>query len=242
MNNTRIRKKPKSKKNLRHAKKRLARSLKIIQKKSKIPKIVPEFAEEPDFLKEIKRTPKGLRTYVPTKPISAYASTFQKTEWLRLLTLKLHSHAYSKDDSQGVGQKNRFDFLALVMENLCHRKFKIKDTELNWVACEEFGISGVAHVHVLFSFDYLKAKERLDKIPKIDFSEEKGEFYREALESVNFFWRKLSKNHSAVDFHWSPMWENEGLVNYFCKLEEGREEKHFKFSKFWEIHENLVAA
>jgi hypothetical protein len=238
MNTTKTRKKPKSKQNLRHAKKRLARTLKIIQKKSRIPKIVPECDDEPDFLKEIKRTLAEQKTYNPNNEVHAYASTLQKTEWMGLLTLKLHSRAYSKDDFHGLGRKNRFDFLDLFMENLRNRKFRIKESEFKWVACEEFGISGDGHVHVLFSFDYLKSKGREDKIPKIDFSEEKGQFFREALESANFFWRKLNKNHSTVDIHWRPMWENEGLVNYFCKLEDGRPDKEFKSSKCVEIHEN----
>ena len=242
MNNTKTRKKPKSKKNLRQAKKRLARSLKTIQKKSRIQTNLPGTGKEPDFLSALKRTPLELKNFEPKKPVHPYASTLQKTDWMGLLTLKLHSKGYSKDDLGGQGRKNRFDFLDLFMENLRNRKFRLKESEFKWVACEEFGISGDGHVHVLFSFDYLMAKEKRSKIPKIDFSEEKGEFFREALESANFIWRKLNKNHSTVDIHWSPMWENEGLVNYFCKLEDGREEKHFKFSKFWEIHENLVAA
>lgn len=240
MEKSKTRKKPKSKQKLRHAKKRLARSLKIIQKRSKIPKIVPGNDNDPDFLEALKKTPSGFRTYEPKKPVHPYAATLQKTDWMGLLTLKLHSLSYSKDDHGGYGRKNRFDFLDLFMENLRNRKFRLKESEFNWVACEEFGNSGKGHVHVLFSFDYLKAKERADKIPKFDFSEEKGDFYRETLESVHFFWRKLSKNHSGVDFHWSPLWENEGLVNYFCKLEDGREEKNFKFSKYWAKSFHLI--
>lgn len=239
---TKTRKKPKSRHGHRQAKKRLVRSLKIVRKKSKITKSVPAIKDEPDFLMDIIRTPSGLRDYIPKKPVHPFAVTLQGTEWMGLLTLKLHSHSYSKDDFHGLGRKNRFDFLDLVMENLQNRKFRIKPSEFNWVACEEFGISGDGHVHVLFSFDYLRAKGREDKIPKIDLSEEKGQFFEEALESANFFWRKLNKNHSTVDFHWSPMWKNEGLVNYFCKIEDGREEKHFKFSKYWEIHHHLKAA
>jgi hypothetical protein len=242
MRKTKKQKMTKPKKKLRYSKRHDPKGKKEKLKKSNILKIVPKYDEEPDFLKEITRIFDGLRTYTPKRPVSAYAYTLQKTEWMGLLTLKLHTHAYSKDDLQGIGQKNRFDFLGLVMENLCNRKFKVKESQLNWVACEEFGISGVAHVHVLISFDYFKTNGKAEKIPKIDFSEEKGEFYREVLESVNFFWRKLSKNYSAVDLHWSPMWENEGLVNYFCKLEDGREDKFIKFSKYWEIHEDLKAA
>jgi len=238
---TKTRKKPKSRQRIRHAKKRLARSLKIIQKRARIPK--SSYAEdEPDFLKQLKGTPSGLRDYIPKNPVHPYASTLQKTEWMGLLTLKLHSRSYSMDDLKGEGRKNRFDFLDLLMENLQNSKFRIKPSEFNWVACEEFGISGDGHVHVLFSFDYLKAKDRKDKIPKIDFPEENGQFLQELKESVDFFWRKLRESHSTADIHWSPMWKNEGLVDYFCKLEEGREEKHFKFSKFWEIHGNLKAA
>ena len=234
--------KPKSKKKLRYSKKWIPTSKKVGAKKPKILKTVAECEDEQDFLKEITRTPNGLRTYKPKRPVSPYAHTLHETEWMGLMTLKLYAHPYSKNSAQG--QKYRFDFLGEVMENLCNcsRKFGLKEAQLNWVACEEFGFSGVAHLHVLFSFDYLKSKKREDKIPKFNFSEEKGDFYRETLESVSFCWRKLNKNHSSVDFHWKPMWENEGLVNYFCKLENGMDEKDFIFSKYWKIHGSLKAA
>lgn len=231
-------KRPKSKRTARLAKRKLVKSIKITLKKFKRIGITA-LDDDLDFV-SLSKGSSGLKTYEPQKPVHPFSDSLQKTEWMGLLTLKLHSHAYSKDDLHGGGRKNRFAFIAHVMKNLCNRTFRVKESELKWVICDEFGKSGVGHVHVLFSFDYLKAKGREDKIPKIDFSQEKGDFYRQVLESANFFWRKLNKCHSTVNIHWRPMWENEGLVNYFCKLEDGREEKHFKFSRYWEIHENLL--
>ena len=237
-------KKPKSKQRLRLAKKRVARSLKSLQKRTAIPKIIPFQESDADFLAVIK-SPLGLRDFDPNdnrfNGVDPYAFTLQKFQWLGLITLKFHSLSYSKDDFRGDGRKNRFDFLAHFMENLSNTKFRIKPSELNWVACEEFGFSGAGHLHVLISFDYLKQKGREDKIPKFDFSEN-GQFYQEGREAVGFVCRKLRVNPSSVDFNWRPMWKNEGLVNYFSKNEFGRVEKFFRFSQYWEIHENLKAA
>lgn len=125
------------------------------------------------------------------------------------------------------------------MDNLCNRKFKIKKSDLNWIACEELGQSGVAHVHLIFSFDHLRTKNRTDKIPKIDFDEEKGGFWKEVVETTNYIWAKFRPNERSVDIHWSPKWLNNGLVNYFCKM-EGREEKYFRFSDYWKIQGKLL--
>jgi hypothetical protein len=242
MNNTKIRKKPRSKHRIRQSKKRLAKLLKAIKKKSRISNNTAENCQESDVSKLPHTTPQGLRTYHPRGEIHPYSYALRKHKWMGLLTLKLHDRAYSMDDSHRVGQKNRFEFLKLVMKNLCNRKFRVKESELNWFACQEFGISGQGHVHVIFSFDHLKAKARADKIPKIDFSEERGEFFNEVLETVNTLWMDLGKSAQSVDLDWSPMWENDGLVSYYCKLEDGREDKEFIFSKYWEIHQGLKAS
>lgn len=242
MNKTKIRKKPRSKQRLRQSKKRLAKVLRSIKKKSQVSSDTAENSQESDIWKLPHTTSQGLRTYSPRGEIHPYSYALRNHNWMGLLTLKLHDRSYSMDDSHRVGQKNRFEFLKLVMKNLCNRKFRVKESELNWVACEEFGISGQGHIHVLFSFDYLKAKGRADKIPKIDFSHEKGEFFNELLETVNTLWKKSGKNAQSVDLHWCPMWENDGLVSYLCKLEDGRDDKVFLFSKYWETHEGLKAA
>jgi len=221
--------KPRSRRNLTLKKKKLVKKIKDLTRRIKPPAIIT-LAEEPDFLVAIKKI-SGLRTYDRADPrfndVHPESSTFQKFNWLGLLTLKFHSASYSKDDRAGQGHKNRQQFLTDFMENLRATKFKISDREFNWVACEEFGSSGMAHFHVLFSFDCLKDKGREDKIPQMDFAEN-GDFDREGRESLVFTCQKLGIKPSSVVFHWSPMWENSGLVNYFSKIEFGRPEKSFE--------------
>lgn len=242
MNKRKKLKRPKTKQGRRLAKKRIARSLKNLRKKSNIPRIIPN--NEGDFISAIKRTPSGLRTYEAEdsrfKGVDSYDFTLQDFQWQGLLTLKFHSYSHSKDDHKGDGRKNRFDFLTPFMDNL-RIKLGISDREFNWFACEEFGFTGAGHLHIIFSFDYLKEKNRMDRIKISDFSEN-GHFFQEGRETVEFICRNLRLNPGSVDFHWRPMWENEGLVNYFCKLEDGREPKMFNFSDFWKKRGLLKAA
>lgn len=162
----------------------------------------------------------------------------QDFKWLGLITLKFHSYALSKDDSAGEGQRNRHNFLIKFMDNLTS-KFRLKDGDFNWCACEEFGFSSKGHIHVIFSFDYLRTKKREDKIPRFDFSE-KGQFYQECLESVKYVSRFSLVDPKSVDFHWRIGWQHMGLVAYFCKKEFGWRNKQFYYSKYWNIHEGIL--
>ena len=153
--------------------------------------------------------------------------------WEGMITLKFLSYSHYKDDLRGEGRNHRMNFLDSFMFNL-RGKFKLSEKEFQWVAAEEFGISVNGHLHVLFSFDSLKAKRREDKIPQTNFAEN-GEFQQVGEESKGFVCQKLGLKPQTVDFHWSPKIKNEGLVDYFCKVESSRAEKFFKWSKFWPL-------
>jgi hypothetical protein len=241
MKNTKIRRKPTTRKGRSLAKKRVAKAIKVMLRKSHAPKTIPQ--EDADFIAAIKR-PSGLRDYDPDNSrfngVHPESNSLHKFQWLGLLTLKFHAHSYSKDDREGQGRKNRLNFLAAFMENL-RVKFRITDREFIWVGCEEFGFTGGGHLHVMFSFDQLTEKGRADKIPKIDFAEN-GQFFREGQESADFVCRNLGIKPKSVDFHWCPVWENEGLVNYFGKIEFRRPTKHFESSNQLKKHGLLKAA
>ncbi len=149
-------------------------------------------------------------------------------DWQGMITLKFHSSSYSKNDLRGIGSKNRFAFVEAYMNNL-RNKFRLSDREFIWVACEEFGKSGMGHVHIIFSFDYLRRKHRADKIPRIDFSES-GHFPHEANEAKDYICRRLQIQNKSVDVKWSTQYHNEGLVNYFSKVEFDKHEKFFLWS------------
>ena len=90
--------------------------------------------------------------------------------------------------------------------------------------------------------DTLNKKGYRSYIAPFDFSDEKGEFFVKMNESANFLWEKIKKKVGKLDVHWKPMDENDGLVNYVCKIKFEGEEKLFKFSDYWRIHEGVIAA
>ena len=136
-----------------------------------------------------------------------------------------------KSDLHGYGHKNRCDFLTQFMNSL-RVKLGISNREFIWVACEEFGFTEAGHLHVMFSFDYLKEKERMEKLKITDFAED-GEFWKQGKESINYISKTLRIDPRKVNFHWQPTWENKGLVGYFCKKERNRGAKVFEFSDYW---------
>lgn len=182
------------------------------------------------------------RPYHPTNPLDPHEHRLRMTDWVGMISLRLHSMSYTKNDSAGQGTKNRFSFVEELMGNLCNRTFKIKESGLIWVACDEPGFFGMGHVHILFSFDYLKTTGNKKKIPEMEYFQENGQFPLDLHESANFIWRELHKNRSTVDIEWRPMWNNDGLVNYFCECEDGMTDKPVHFGNYWKNHEGLNAA
>jgi hypothetical protein len=119
-------------------------------------------------------------------------------------------------------------------------KLKIPNNEFQWIACEEFGIEGVGHLHVLFTFDNL-TEVRKNKITINDFSND-GKFNAQLHESASFVATKLGISPKVMDIDWVSQWENEGLVRYFCKIEHGRVDKLFIPSKCYEKSGLVTAA
>ena len=208
--------KPKTKNSIRFKRKKRGENLRKLIEKSKLRSSSQNFETHPEAF--------PLKTF----------------HWEGMITLKFLSYSYFKDDRGGEGRNNRMRFLDSFMFNL-RGKFKLSEKDFQWVAAEEFGISDNGHLHVLFSFDALRAKGREDKIPKTEFAKN-GEFQQIAEESKGFVCQKLGLKPSTVDFHWSEKTKNEGLVDYVCKIEFGRAEKFFKWSKFWRGVEMLKVA
>lgn len=173
---------------------------------------------------------------VKKREISSYFDAFSKTNWEGMITIKFYEFAFAKD-SDSAHSKRRY-FLDHFMGNLKSR-MKIPNNDFQWVACEEFGSSGIGHFHVLFSFENLTQGIK-NKIKITDFSEN-GDFLSKLRESARFVCRKSAEMPQKLDIHWSQRWENEGLVRYFCKIEHERPDKHFILSKFHE-KQGLIAA
>jgi hypothetical protein len=159
--------------------------------------------------------------------VSSYYYDFSKKNWEGMITIKFYESSFSQDND--VSRKKRMNFLERFMGNL-RNKMKISHNDFQWVACEEFGMSGVGHFHVLFSLENLSQRKK-DKMEITDFSEN-GDFLAELRESANFVWQKSNEMSENPDIHWSHQWENDGLVRYFCKIEDQRTEKHYVFSQY----------
>jgi hypothetical protein len=161
-----------------------------------------------------------------TAGVSPYYFGLSKINWEGMITIKFYEFSFSQDND--AARIKRMRFLDHFMGNL-KTKMKIPYNDFQWIACEEFGSTGVGHFHVLFSFDNLTQGMK-NNINIHDFSEN-GNFLAELRESASFVSRKSHEMPKNPDIHWSQQWENDGLVRYFCKIENGREEKRYVLSK-----------
>jgi hypothetical protein len=168
--------------------------------------------------------------------VDSYAYGLSQTLWAGMITIKFYDYEFYNNHKFGDGQQKRFKFAEELMKNLCSRTFRIKESLIKWIACDEVSIKEQGHIHILFSFDYLLEKGKSSKIPKLDFSNEKGDFFIKVDESARFLWKKLNKSMTQLEVDWRCMHENSGLVGYVCKTRSKWEAKPLYFSSFWRIH------
>jgi hypothetical protein len=137
-----------------------------------------------------------------------------------LLSIRIATHSYTGDSEGSQGLRKRF--AGLLMYNL-RQKWKLREQDCYWWGCSEYGQSGEGHLHIIFSFDFMRRNFKTP--PDLDGFED---FAKESAEHL----RISLLPRGCVDLKWSPTTDNEGLVQYFCKREWGREDyKHFFSSK-----------
>ena len=161
------------------------------------------------------------------RKIHSYSYALSKIDWKGMITIKIFPYSYSNDND--LARSNRQVFLDNLMGNL-KSKLKIPNNEFQWIASEEFGLEGIGHLHVLFTFDNLSDRIK-NKIKINDFSND-GKFHTQLQESACFIGKSLGLSPAKMDIHWDSQWYNVGLVRYFCKIEYGHEDKLFIFSKY----------
>jgi hypothetical protein len=138
-----------------------------------------------------------------------------------MLTIRFQSRSFSGESFDC--DINRHLLVRRLMKNIICRKWREYPRDIYWVACTEFGKTGVGHCHILFNFDGLKYRGR----DQPDLTN----ILQEARESLDFVCSTLDCDKSSVDLQWEPKFDDLGLVNYFAKVEPGRESyKHFNFS------------
>jgi hypothetical protein len=137
-----------------------------------------------------------------------------------MITIRFASDSYTLDND--VAEFRRDDLVRTLMDNLIRYKWKSRHKNVYWVATTEFGSSGVAHCHILFTFLPAKRKEKV--IPDI------SDFEEVARESLGHVCELCGCPTSSVDLNWQTKFDDIGLVSYFAKKEPGREYKHFIYS------------
>lgn len=150
----------------------------------------------------------------------------RKFSWEGMLTIRFESASYSLDNN--VAELRRDDFVRLLMDNLIRYKWRLRPKHVNWVATTEYGISGVAHCHILFNF--LPLEKAGNPPPDID------NLLAVASESLDHICDLVDCPVKSVDLDWQPKFYDLGLVAYFSKKELGRQDKHFIWSNSrWSI-------
>jgi hypothetical protein len=152
--------------------------------------------------------------------VHPFADFLSQYQWEGMITIRFECGRMSKDNAGG--QFQRKDLLCAFMNDL-RKKWRIRKKEINWVAATEYGDTGTAHIHLIFSFHPLTSKGR--EFPNLD------NFEKEALESLRHICRLQKIPDRSTNFHWAPTWENSKLVEYVCKMEFGRPDKHFEWSR-----------
>lgn len=144
----------------------------------------------------------------------------RKISWEGMITIRFESDSYASDNE--VAEFRRDDLVRTLMDNLIRYKWKSRHKNVYWVAATEFGKSGVAHCHILFTF--LPAKKKGKTIPDI------SDFEEVAKESLGHICELCGCQKTSVDLHWQTKFDDFGLVGYFAKKEPGRDYKHFIYS------------
>ena len=158
------------------------------------------------------------------------AHFLRKFTWEGMLTIRFESDSYSADNP--MAEARRDDLVGVFMDNLIRRKWRSRPRDVYWVAATEFGKSGAAHCHILFTFEGLELRGKT--IPEI------SDLREDAVESLEFVCSLVGCPESSVDLDWQPNFDNSGLVDYFSKIESGRDYKHFLHSSYVSLYAWLI--
>lgn len=146
------------------------------------------------------------------------ADTLRKIPWEGMLTIRFETDSYTADND--IAKFRRDDFVRVFMDNLIRYHWKLRHKHVYWVAATEFGESGQAHCHILFSFLPLTRLGR--EHPDLGFID------CMANNSLEHVCGLVGCPVLSVDLQWEIKFDDFGLVSYFAKKEPGREDdKHF---------------
>lgn len=150
--------------------------------------------------------------------VHSEAHQLRKIPWEGMLTIRFETDSYSADND--VAEFRRDDFVRVFMDNLIRYRWRLRHKHVYWVAVTEFGESGQAHCHILFSFLPLKRLGR--ELPNLGFMD------CMANDSLEHVCGLVGCPILSVDIQWEIKFDDFGLVGYFAKKEPGRENhKHF---------------
>lgn len=150
------------------------------------------------------------------EPEMAFLQQFQ---WEGMITIRFEAAGWKANTDSG--RSRRKHFVRALMNNL-RAKWKVRDSDIYWVAATEWGASGAAHYHVIFSFLNLVSKG----VEAADLTD----FDQVLEESISYICKDQAVPARSIDFRWSPKYDDIGLVNYVCKTEPGYDYKDFEWS------------
>ena len=141
-------------------------------------------------------------------------------KWHGMISLRFEAMPWAANSEYGEQDRKTF---AKRMMGCLRREWDLNRNDILWAASTEFGISGKAHIHLIFSFDPIRAKPI--PIPGHQQVEE------DLQEAISFLASEYGQSANAFDAHYAPAYYDKGLVAYVCTLEEGQDSKDFIWSK-----------
>jgi hypothetical protein len=129
----------------------------------------------------------------------------RKFKWAGMITIRFESSALKKENEDS--ESRRIHFIRAAMNNL-RSKWRIGHKDFYWVSSTEYGHSGAAHCHIIFSFNPLENKGK--RLPDLT------EFECSLAESISFVRSKQNIPDRSIGFLWSPKFDDYGLVDYIC--------------------------
>lgn len=144
----------------------------------------------------------------------------KRIPWEGMLTIRIENDSYATDNAAAESRRDKL--VGLFMDNLIRHHWRKRHKDVLWISVIEFGDSGIAHVHILFSFEPLR--EKGNPTPDLGFVQVA------ASDSLEHICGLLGCPIGAVEVHFELKFDNEGLASYVCKVEPGRDYKHFVWS------------
>jgi hypothetical protein len=151
-----------------------------------------------------------------------------RMDWFITIKLFNFGSLFTRNDLNG--ESYRKEVLLSLVRNVSDR-LNLGKRNLIWVGCSEFGMSGLGHLHALFSFDNLRVIEsRREKLLHCE------QFFVDAI-IQSFATHIKNKIPKGSELHLVPVTDgiehSKRVLSYLMKLEVGKKEKEVFMPKWF---------